>query len=135
MNRDDVYAHLTAEGFELEPVGESSARSRFRGEAKVFPLLVLVDRTYLSLAIVPFSRLPHDEARAERAMRRLLELNREMHFAKFSVDDDGDVVLSAEYPLADLDASEIRDALDVLTFYADRHFAEIDGLVRPPGDA
>ena len=45
--------------------------------------------------------------------------------AKFSVDEDGDVVLSVEYPLADLDPSEVRDAIDVLSFYAEKYRVEV----------
>ena len=56
---------------------------------------------------------------------RLLSLNREMNMAKFSVDEDGDVVLSVEYPLPDLDPSEVRDAVDVLSFYAEKYRAEV----------
>jgi len=48
--------------------------------------------------------------------------------AKFSVDEEGDVVLSVEYRLANLDPSEIRDAVDVLSFYADKHGAEVGRL-------
>ena len=48
--------------------------------------------------------------------------------AKFSIDDDLDVVLSVEYALAELDRSEFDDALDVLSYYADRHYDELRGL-------
>ena len=37
----------------------------------------------------------------------------------------GDVILSVEYPLADLDPSEVRDAVDVLSFYAEKYRAEV----------
>lgn len=128
MTRDEIVAYLAKDGFSIEPLGESTFRSRFRGERRAFPFFVHVDRTYLSLALVPYVRLPAAVDGAEKLMVRLLELNREINFAKFSVDDDGDVVLSVEYPLADLDESEIRDALDVLSFYADRHWDEIRAL-------
>jgi hypothetical protein len=52
-----------------------------------------------------------------------------MNLAKFSVDEDGDVVLSVEYRRDDLDASEVRDALDVLSFYAEKHYPEIERVV------
>jgi len=50
--------------------------------------------------------------------------------AKFSIDDDLDVVLSVEYPTAELDTSEFRDAVDVLTYYADRYHDELTGLAK-----
>ena len=46
-----------------------------------------------------------------------------------ALDEDGDVILSVELPLTDLDASEIRDALDVLSVYAERHQGELRQLV------
>ena len=39
-------------------------------------------------------------------------------------------VLSVEYRLEHLDPSEVRDAVDVLSFYADKYFGEIDRLVK-----
>jgi hypothetical protein len=61
-------------------------------------------------------------------MSRLLRLNRDINLAKYSVDDDGDVILSAEYRIENLDPSEIRDAVDVLSFYADKHHADVHAL-------
>jgi hypothetical protein len=80
--------------------------------------------TYATFAVIPFAKLP-DEDGGDLLVDRLLVLNREMNLAKFSVDEDGDVILSVEYPLADLDPSEVRDAVDVLSFYAEKYRAEI----------
>ncbi len=74
--------------------------------------------------MIPFARLPTDES-GDVLAERLLVINREMNMAKFSVDEDADVILSVEYPLDDLDPSEVRDALDVLSFYAEKYRAEI----------
>jgi hypothetical protein len=65
--------------------------------------------------------LPEDPDAADELMLRLLRLNREINLAKYSVDDDGDVILSVEYRIENLDPSEIRDAIDVLSFYANKH--------------
>ena len=43
--------------------------------------------------------------------------------------DDLDVVLSVEYPSEELDRSEFDDALDVLSYYADRHYDELRALI------
>jgi hypothetical protein len=84
--------------------------------------------TYAPFAVIPFARLPAEEG-GDLVADRLLVLNREMNLAKFSVDEDGDVILSVEYPLADLDPSEVRDAVDVLSFYAEKYRAEIQDAV------
>jgi hypothetical protein len=128
MRFEDVIAYMKDDGWPVKPLGEGTFRSGFRGEGRTFPFFVHVEGAYLVIAAVPYLRIPFDEHQAERLMVRLLELNREMNFAKFSVDDDGDVVLSVEYPIAELDLTELRDALDALTFYADLHWPEIRKL-------
>ncbi len=39
-------------------------------------------------------------------------------------------MLSVEYRLADLDPSEVRDAVDVVSFYADKYYEEVGRLAR-----
>lgn len=132
MTLDDIMAYMKADGWPIEPLREQTFRSSFRGEQRDFQFFVHAESVYLIIAVVPYQRLPVDEEQAQQLMERLLHLNREMMFAKFSVDEDGDVVLSVEYPLAHLDQSELRDALDVLTFYANRHWPEIQPLGEDP---
>ncbi|MBI5536608.1 MAG: YbjN domain-containing protein [Deltaproteobacteria bacterium] len=128
MNFEQILAYLQADGWPIERLGTNTARSRFKGRARSFPFFVHTDATYLTLLCVPYARLPAEELRAKALMDRLLHLNRELNMAKFAVDDDGDVVLAVDYPLADLDNSEVRDALDVMSFYADKHWEEVSAL-------
>jgi hypothetical protein len=128
MTFDEILSNLQADGWPLQRLGEGTARCSFRGEKRTFSFFVHHDGSYVSMAAVPYLRLPAHDAQCQKLMDHLLHLNREINFAKFSVDDDGDVVLSVEYPLADMDPSELRDALDVLTFYADKYWAELDAL-------
>lgn len=132
MTFDEIMAYMKDDGWPVEPLRENTFRSSFRGEERSFPFFVHGETVYLVLAVVPFLRLPPDEDQAQRLMDRLLHLNREMMFAKFSVDEDGDVVLSVEFPLAHLDVTELRDALDVLTYYANRHFRDLVALGDDP---
>lgn len=131
MKLDEVRACLEADGWPVEPLSEVTVRSRFRGNGRIFPLFIHLEPPFITFAIIPFARLPNEEADAEELLKRLLKLNREINLAKFSVDDDGDVVLSVEYRLEDLDPSEVRDAVDVLSFYADKHHAEVMALAAP----
>ena len=145
MNLEDVRAFLQNEGWPVDMVSDVTMRSRFRSGDRIFPLFVHVDEgratspppdgaappptrphetAYATFAVIPFAKLPPDES-GDILADRLLVLNREMNMAKFSVDEDGDVILSVEYPLADLDPSEVRDAIDVLSFYAEKYRAEI----------
>ena len=144
MKFDEVRACLEKDGWPVEVVSEVTIRSRFRSGDRVFPLFVHFEALspvstgapaeepprldYATFAVIPFARLPGDET-GDALADRLLELNREMNLAKFSVDEDGDVILSVEYPVADLDPSEVRDAVDVLSFYAEKYRAEVQSAV------
>jgi hypothetical protein len=124
----EVRACLETHGWPVDVLSEATMQTRFRSHSRVLRLLIHFEESYLVFAIVPFARLAKGDKGNERLVIRLLELNREMNMAKFSVDPDGDVVLSVEYPLANLDPSEVRDAVDVLTFYAENHGPEIEAL-------
>jgi hypothetical protein len=128
VNFNEVRACMEGDGWPVEALSEATMRSRFRGGGKVFPLFVHIEQLFITFAVIPFAKLPSDADAGDVLMKRLLELNREINLAKFSIDDDGDVVLSVEFRLADLDPSEVRDAVDVLSFYAEKHYAEVDRL-------
>jgi hypothetical protein len=120
---------LRSRGYACERIADGTWRSHFRGKHASLTFFVRAsDDGFLTFAIVPFLRSPTDSERAARLYERLLELNHELLMAKFSIDDDLDVVLSVEYPTRELDPSEIDDALDAVTFYADRHFEELSAL-------
>lgn len=128
MTFDEVRSWLEKDGWAVEVISEVSLRSRFRGATRVFPLFIYQEPQFITFAVIPFARLPEDAYDADALMKRLLKLNREINMAKFSIDEDGDVVLSVEYRIEDLDPSEVRDAVDVLAFYAEKHHAEVQGL-------
>ncbi len=128
MSMDRIRECLVADGWPIETVSEATLRSRFRSGKQVFQLLAHAEDRFVTFAVVPFARVPEAAEDAELLIERLLRLNREINLAKFSVDDDGDVVLSVEYRLSELDPSEIRDAVSVLAFYTDKYFAEIARL-------
>lgn len=120
---------LRSGGWPCDRITEGTWRSHFRGRTASFPFHVRIDpEGYITLAIVPFLRSPKNDAEADRLYTRLLQLNQELLMAKFSIDDDLDVVLSVEYPTVELDRSEWEDALDALRYYADRHYEELRRL-------
>jgi len=114
-------------------LGPGTWRSSFRGRTTVFPLVIQVqpqgDRNWCKLAVLPVVRLPADADKAEKLYERLLHINGEMLLSRFSLDEDGDVILSVEFPIVDLDPSELRDSLDVLSVYAERYHAELRQMV------
>ncbi len=131
MTLDEIRAVLEAQGWPVERLSESTLRSRFRSKDRIFPLFVHLEPLFVTFAVIPYGRLPEDPDAAEGLMTRLLKLNREINLAKYSVDDDGDIILSVEYRIEHLDPSEIRDAVDVLSFYSDKHHEDVNRTAGP----
>jgi hypothetical protein len=132
MSRADVAkieGHLKELGWPVIALTPGTWRSSFRGKAGVFPLVIQVDDGWCRLMVLPIVRLPSDPDKAEKLYFKLLKLNGELLLARFSLDEDGDVILSVELPVSDLDPSEIRDALDVLSVYSERHQGELRQMV------
>jgi len=122
---------LTEGGWRHSRITADTWRGRFRGKAGTFPYMVRLDPAgYLTFAIVPYLASPAEDEQAQALYERLLELNQVLLMAKFSIDDDLDIVLSVEYPTGDLDPSEFTDCLDVLSYYADEHYAELSEFLR-----
>ena len=103
-------------------------RSAFTGDRSSFKFYVRLTDNWIFFSIVPFVTTPKGEREALALYRHLLKLNRDMNMAKFSLDQDGDVILSVELPTENLDDSEFKDALDALSFYADRHYLDVSKL-------
>jgi hypothetical protein len=94
-------------------------------------LMVRIDPAgYVAAAIVPIAPSPRDSKKAAALYKRLLELNHSLLMVRFCIDDDLDIILSVEHPSADLDASELEAALDLLAHYMDAHASEIDALAK-----
>lgn len=124
-----IAALLQDRGWPCDRISDDTWRSHFRGRHGSFAFFVRLDpQGYVCFAIVPLLKSPEDHGKAARLYRRLLELNQALLMAKFSIDDDLDVVLSVEYPSQELDRSEFDDALDVLSYYADRHYADLRAI-------
>jgi len=128
-----VPALLQKGGWPAERIAPDTWRSVFHGRAQSFSFFVRVDVEggWALFAIVQYLRSPEDETQAKALYDRLLTLNQSLLMAKFSIDDDLDVVLSVEYPTAELDDNEFDDALDVLSYYAEQHYAELRPMARP----
>lgn len=130
MTLEEIRTCLHADGWPVEAISPTTLQSRFRGKARIFPMLVHLSEKLVTFAVLPYAHAPEDAEDAEDLLKQLLRYNRQMNLAKFSLDEDDDVVLSVEYRLADLDPSEVRDAVDMVSFYADKYYEEVGKLAR-----
>ena len=130
MTSNRVEELLNADGWPFERIDEHTWRSGFRGDVNSFRFFVRLTENWIFFTIVPFVVAPRTEESALALYRHLLKLNREINMAKFAIDDDADVVLTVELPTENLDASEFKDALDALSYYADKHYLDVLNLAQ-----
>jgi hypothetical protein len=133
LTPDTVEEFLGRDGWHFERVTDGNVptwRSGFRGEVAPFRFYVRLTENWVFFIIAPFV-LPAKNADCATALhKRLLRLNQDMTLAKFALDNDDDVVLTVEFPTENIDYSEFKDALDVLSYYADRHYLEVLNLAQ-----
>ncbi|MBN8612800.1 MAG: hypothetical protein J0L92_19550 [Deltaproteobacteria bacterium] len=124
---DDGIKHvLLGEGYDVRRIAELTYRGQLLAGGRRMTFHLQVDPAgYVVCAIIPFLKSPADEATAHRLYLRMMSLNQILMMAKLSIDDDLDVVLSVEYPSAQLDESELADAMHILAYYADQHHDEL----------
>ena len=128
VTAETVEEFLRKDDWPFERLDENTWRSGFRGEKSSFRFFVRLTDNWIFFTIVPYVLAPKED-RSERSLHRhLLQLNREINMAKFAIDDDADVVLTVELPTENLDYSEFKDALDALSYYADKHYLEVLAL-------
>jgi hypothetical protein len=131
LTDEGLEAILTADGWPFERLDATTWRTGFRapGREAVRVFLRLAE-DWLYLTIVEFLALPDDPGAEYTLLRRLMELNREITLAKFAT-ERREVVLTVELPTQDLAATQVRDGLDALSFYASRYHDELVALVSP----
>lgn len=117
--------------FEYEPA-TMTWHTGFRGDSNNFNIVVQLTSNWLYFAINPLVNCPRDAECAGPLHHHLLRLNHIINMAKFSVDGEGDVVLTVELPTENLDYSEFADGLNALSYYADEHFVDILNVAQNP---
>jgi hypothetical protein len=99
-------------------------RTGFQGDVSSFNILIRLTEDWLFFLILPFVVAPTNMVCRWRLHHYLLRVNQLMSMAKFYVDSDGDVGLAVELPTENLDYSEFADALNALSYYADKYYLE-----------
>lgn len=122
---------MEQDGWAIDRLGDTSGRALLRCGNATLPFFVWVEESFAVFAIVPFVRIEREVEACGALFDLLLRLNQRINLARFGVDPDGDVALSVEWRRENLDPSEVRDAVDVLAFYARQHLAEVLALAGP----
>ena len=96
-----------------------------------FDLYVLVAEDWVHFAVSPLLSYPSASA-APRLYPLLLRLNQELHLARFALDDDGDVNLVADAPLARLTYPVFAEVVDWLVNYVNQLAGELGRIAQEP---
>ncbi len=130
---EKIHQHIDRYGWSYEYDPESRTwHSGFRGKANNFNIFVHLTENWLIFSIAPLVNAPEESVCEQRLHKHLLQLNFIINMAKFSLDEDGDVVLTVELPTENLDYSEFADGLNALSYYADTHYLEILNVAQDP---
>jgi hypothetical protein len=132
LTADTLESYFERYGWTYEQVSETSFRTVFRGDVSSFVIRIHIASDWIYFSIAPFVLAPQEATSQRKLYRRLLKLNHEMNMAKFTVDDDGDVILTVELPTESLDYGEFSDALGALAYYADDNYAQVFVLAHVP---
>ena len=135
MSTKLVEDYLESVGWDYHRLSAHSLRIWWQGTHRSVPICIRVDpEGFLAVAVVSGLKAPEEPEAASRFFRRLMEFNYRMMMAKYAIDDDLDVILAAEYPIATLDKSQIRDVISHLAHYADKHWDELGAEVAQGDD-
>ena len=131
---ETIHEYFEQYGWPVEFDDETSTwRTGFRGHTANFAIVVHLTDNWVYFVIDPFVNAPADVRCASRLHQHLLRLNHAINMAKFSVDDEGDVVLTVELPTENLDYSEFADGINALSYYADAYYLDVVNTAHKPG--
>ncbi len=113
----DISALFDRYEWGYETVESGIWRSSFADEQdEEFDLYVAAGEDWLHFAVTPLTPSPALECR-EKLTLLLLRLNQTVRLVRFAIDDDGDVMLLADVPIADLSFTLFAATLDALIHY------------------
>jgi len=120
-------------GWEYDYDEENNAwHTGFRGKTSNFTVFVHLTENWLIFSVVPYVNAPEDERCQSHLGTYLLRLNCIINMAKFSLDDDGDVMLTVELPTEGLTYAHFFDGLNAVSFYADEHYLPVLNVAQDP---
>jgi putative sensory transduction regulator len=119
-------------GWTYQKIDDAYFRTVFRGDVSSFVIHVRIAGDWVYFSVAPFVVTPQDTECERKLYGHLLKLNHEINMAKFTVDSDGDIVLTVELPGEHLDYSEFSDALGALSYYADDNYTRVFVLAHMP---
>jgi hypothetical protein len=119
VSNETVEQYFGEYGWTFETLQDGVWRTGFRGENGFFTIFIRLTDAWLYMTISPFVPAPTDEICKVQAFEAMLHFNRDMNLAKFVLDEDEDITLTVELPIAALLYPVFAEGLTALAYYAD----------------
>jgi hypothetical protein len=119
-------------GWSFETLGSGVWRTGFKGDHSFFTIYLRLTDNWFYMTISPFVPAPVDAECRRRTYEAMLYFNREMNLAKFVLDEDDDVTLTVELPVAAVNYDVFAEGLTALAYYADDSYPDVLELSRDP---
>ena len=133
VTAETIEAYFERYGWNFEQLDENCFLTGFGSDvADAFSIYVTLTPNWVYFAIAPFVEAPGDLACEHKLYQHLLRLCHKINLAKFSVNAQGDVLLTVELPRANLDFGEFSDALGALSYYAEEAYPQVHALATDP---
>jgi len=130
---ETIESYFEEYGWAYELLDDSHFLTGFNSEViDTFAIYITLTPNWVYFSIAPFVEAPSDPRCELKLYSHLLQLCQQINMAKFSVDADGDVILTVELPRENLDYSEFSDALGALSYYADQNYEAVHALATDP---
>ncbi len=130
---EKIHQYFDLFGWEYEYEEESSTWfTAFKAKTTNFPIFVYLTDHFLVFTISPVVNAPEDEGCRVNLHTHLLRLNYIVRLAKFSLDEEDNVELSAEIPLEGLEYESFADGLNAISHTADMFHLELLNISQDP---
>ena len=133
VTTETIESYFERYGWSYEQVDENRFLTGVQSDVTdVFSIYITLTPNWVYFAIVPFVEAPTDPKCEFNLYKHLLRLCQEINLAKFSVNSDGNVIMTVELPRENLNYSEFSDALGALSYYAEQTYGEVYALSTDP---
>ena len=89
---ETIAGYFEQYGWSYDQLSETDFRTGFRGDVSIFRIIVHIADNWVYFSISPFVVAPQDPECERMLYKHLLHLNHEINMAKFTIDQDGDVI-------------------------------------------
>ncbi len=122
----EVEGYLEQYGWSYRKNGKGVYLSGWVSDKRAYPLRVIVEDNFTTLAVQPFVKTEVDILAFPEVSAHLLELNYHSYMVKVSIDDSGDVALSITLLNEAIDFDQFSSCISILGHYADQVYEEIE---------